>query len=135
MTAPMDYYALLGIPQKAAEADVRAAYKLQQRIWRKRAAATADGSVRGEATRRLALLDEALSVLSDQQRRAAYDRRPVPAIAPADMVATPDASTSTPSVAPSGDLVEQAEAYLAIGDYYSAARAARAATANLGNST
>lgn len=127
MTAPVDYYALLGIPRKASAADVRAAYKLQQRIWRKRAAATADPSVSGEATRRLALLAEAFNVLSDQQKRAVYDRQPLPA--PAEPT-----TASVAAVAPSGDLIVQAEAYLEAGDYYSAAYVAREATKTMGNS-
>lgn len=128
MTARVDYYTLLGIPRKASEADVRAAYKLQQRIWRKRAATTADSSISGEATRRLALLDEALKVLSDQQQRAAYDRQP------SSSPVAADAPASSLAIVPSGDLVEQAEAYLAVGDYYSASRAAREATKTMGGS-
>lgn len=128
MTAPVDYYALLGIPRKASPEEVRAAYKLQQRIWRKRAAATADESVSGEAARRLAQLDEAFNVLSDQQRRATYDRQPPP-----PTIVEP-ASTSLPAEAQSGDLIEQAQAYLEAGDYYSASHAAREATNAMGTS-
>lgn len=125
MTVPMDYYALLGVSRTASPADVRSAYKLQQRIWRKRATASSDSSVSGEASRRLALLDEAFNTLSDAQRRTAYDRQAISA---------PVESPFVPAAVPSGDLIAQAEAYLAVGDYYAAAHAAREATATVGNS-
>lgn len=127
MIAPVDYYALLGIPRKASAADVRAAYKREVRIWRKRAAASSEDSVKDEAVRRLALLAEALSTLSDAQRRAAYNRQPISA--PVEPPASP-----VPAEMSSRDWIEQAEGYLAVANYQAAARAAREATVNLGNS-
>ncbi|MFL5661865.1 MAG: DnaJ domain-containing protein [Ktedonobacteraceae bacterium] len=127
MIAPVDYYAILGIPRNASAADVRAAYKREVRIWRKRAAASSEDSIRDEAVRRLALLAEALSTLSDAQRRAAYNRQPISALV------TPS-SSPVPAEMSSRDWIEQAEGYLAVADYHAASRAAREATANLGNS-
>jgi tetratricopeptide (TPR) repeat protein len=123
----MDYYALLGIPRKASAEAVRAAYKREGRIWRKQAIASSEGSVKDEAKKRLALLAEAFGVLSDAQKRALYDRQPISA-----PIESP--SSLVPVEMASRDWIEQAEGYLAVADYQAAARAAREATANLGNS-
>lgn len=126
MIVPIDYYAILGIPRNASAADVRAAYKREMRIWRKRADTSSQDSVKNEALRRLALLAEAFSTLSDAQRRAAYNRQPPSApIMPS--------SSFIPAEMSSGDWIEQAESYLAVADYQAAVQAARQATANLGN--
>lgn len=127
MTAPMDYYALLGIPRTASAADVRAAHELQERIWRKRAAATSDTSVSEEATKRLGMMEQAFKVLSNPQQRAAYDRQPS-----ASAISVPPASIP-PATLPS-DLIQRAEYYLEQGDYHAAAGAARDALNNWGNS-
>ncbi len=127
MIAPIDYYAILGISRSASEVDVRVAYKREARIWRKRAASS-QVSVREEAVRRLALLEEAFSTLSDTQRRAAYNRQPTSALS------SPISTSPVYPQFPSGDLIEQAESYLSVADYQAAARAAREATTNMGNS-
>ena len=126
MIVPIDYYAILGIPRNASAADVRAAYKREMRIWRKRADTSSQDSVKNEALRRLALLAEAFSTLSDAQRRAAYNRQPL---------STPimPSSSFIPAEMSSGDWIERAESYLAVADYQAAVQAARQATANLGN--
>jgi tetratricopeptide (TPR) repeat protein len=128
MIIPMDYYAILGIPRSASESEVREAYKREVRIWRKRAAVSSQDSVRDEAVRRLVLLAEAFNTLSDAQRRTAYNRQPTSALA---------APISNSLVHPqmlNSNLIEQAESYLAVADYQAAARAAREATSNMGNS-
>lgn len=127
MIVPTDYYTILGIPKSASEADVRAAYKREVRIWRKRAASS-QNSVREEAVRRLALLEEAFSTLTDAQRRATYNRQPTSALA------TPIFNSIVHPQMSFGNLIEQAESYLAVADYQGAARAAREATSNMGNS-
>ena len=121
MIVPMDYYAILGIPRNASAEDIRIAYKREVRIWRKRATASSENSVRDEAVRRLTLLTEALNTLSDAQRRAAYDRQPIPTLV------TPSPGP-VPTEMSSYDWIEQAEEYLAVADYHAAARAAREAT-------
>src|SRR2546421_4046792 len=103
MIAPVDYYAILGIPRNASAENVRAAYKREVRIWRKRAAASSQDSVRNEAVRRLALLADAFSTLSDAQRRATYNRQPISA------PVTPSSSSPVPAEVSSRDWIEQAE--------------------------
>lgn len=123
----IDYYAILGISRTASVADVRAAYKREVRIWRKRAAVSSEESVRDEATKRLALMAEALSTLSNVQRRAAYNRQPISA-----QIEPP--SSPIPTETSSHNWIKQAEDYLAVANYYAAAQAAHEATANQGNS-
>ncbi len=127
MIAPIDYYAILGISRNASVSDVRAAYKREVGIWRKRATASSEDSVRDEAMKRLALLTEALNTLSDAQRRSVYDRQPIPALV------TPSPSPVLAEMA-SHDWIKQAEEYLAVADYHAAAWAAREATMQLSDS-
>jgi len=72
-----DYYATLDIPASASDAEVKAAYRRRSRLFHP------DRNPSPDATRRMAALNEAYTVLANAARRAAYDRdRPSRAAAP-----------------------------------------------------
>ncbi len=69
MTSEIDYYRILGVLDDAEDIVIRAAYRaLAQRYHPDRWQGDA-----GEATRRMAQINEAYAVLSDAVKRAAYD--------------------------------------------------------------
>lgn len=68
----MTHYEALGVPVDAAADDVRRAYLRLARAHHPDL--HPDGRARAEAERRMQRVNEAWSVLSDPQRRAAYDR-------------------------------------------------------------
>lgn len=122
----MDYYAILGVQRKASTSDIRKAYETQTQIWRLRATSS-DTSVSAEATRRLALIEQAFKALTNPQQRAAYDRQPLAPGASTQPAATPPATLP-------GDALQRAEYYLEQGDYHAAAGAAKEAQATQPNS-
>jgi DnaJ domain len=69
----VNYYELLGIEPSASTADIRRAYVARAR--RHHPDLEADPARRRDAERRMQRLNEAWSVLSQSDRRAAYDRR------------------------------------------------------------
>lgn len=128
MAVDVDYYALLGVPRNADSAAVEAAVKKAMREWRKRTEA-ADLSVRQEAELKVKQIEDARTTLLDPSKRAAYDQDLAHGV---KQVAPP---TSTGGTAPGGgSWLDQAEAHLAVGDYHSAAYAARQATQTMGDS-
>ncbi|WP_250281894.1 DnaJ domain-containing protein [Frankia sp. CiP1_Cm_nod2] len=124
MAVDVDYYAVLGVARDADSKAIEAAVKKSMREWRKRTEA-ADLGVRQEAEIKVKQIEEARTTLLDEARRAAYDR------ALAGGVKQP--AVPVPRGGGSRNWLEQAEGYLAVGDYHSAAYAAREATQVEGN--
>ena len=126
MTVNVDYYDVLKVGRAADSAAIEAAVKKSMREWRKRTEA-ADLSVRQEAELKVKQIEEARATLLNQAQRAAYDR------ALASGVKQPDQPKD--STTSGGDSwLDQSERYLAVGDYHSAAYAARQATQTMGDS-
>lgn len=127
-TAPPDvfvnYYELLGLPPTADTDTIEKKIKGDVRAWRKRTESS-NLATRQEAELRMQHLQAARETLLDPGRRAAYDKR----------LATAPPSAPRPT-APTGtrDWLSQAEEYLAMNDYHSAAYAAREATRVAGDS-
>lgn len=120
MAVDIDYYAVLGIARNANDQAIEAAVKKSMREWRKRTEA-ADLSVRQEAEVKVKQIDQARTILLDGPKRAAYDRD----------LAGGVAGTTAPAHVDSGNgqnWLDRAEGFLSIGDYNSAAYAAREAT-------
>ncbi len=74
-----DYYRILGVTPDADQDQIRAEYLARARelhpdVVAGRALASERESVIGEANEKMALLNEAWRVLSDPERRRAYDR-------------------------------------------------------------
>lgn len=125
MAVDVDYYALLRINRDADTEAIETAVKKAMREWRKRTEA-ADLSVRQEAELKVKQIEEARTTLLNQGKRAAYDRDLAGGVRQTEK---PDGST-----APGGNWLDQAESYLAAGDYHSASYAARQATQAMGDS-
>jgi len=125
MTDSIDYYVILGISREAQVEEVHEAYMREMRIWRKRAAAFSENSIRDEAIRRLDLLSEAASILSDTQQRDAYIRQ---------LTTRAVMSSPNPATASFRNWDEQARYYLAMADYYKVAGLAREVIAKQGDS-
>lgn len=68
MTDPQDYYAVLGVPRDADEAEIKQAYRELARVHHP------DQSTEPDAQERFEEVAEAYAVLSDPSRRADYDR-------------------------------------------------------------
>ena len=119
MAVDIDYYNLLGVPREASGDAITEAVKKAMREWRKRTEA-ADLSVRQEAELRVKHIQDAREVLGNPAKRSQYDTRLTrEGVARAELPAAGGAGS---------DWLEQAKGYLAIGDYHSAAYAAREAT-------
>lgn len=123
MAVGVDYYDLLNIGRTASTDEINEAVKKQMRQWRKRTEA-ADLGVRQEAEVRVKLIEEARATLTDQAKRRSYDAE----------LAQGGVRRSEVPASPSGtNWVEQARHFLSVGDYHSAAYAAREATQQSGN--
>lgn len=70
-----EHYAELGVPASASPAEIRAAYVALARRHHPDRMGTSPDDVRAEAAARMARVNAAWTVLSDPQRRAAYDAR------------------------------------------------------------
>src|ERR1700730_16106728 len=64
-----DYYAVLGVPKKAAEKDIKSAYRKLARKWHP------DANLKNpkEAEEKLKEISEAYEVLGDPEKRKKYD--------------------------------------------------------------
>ncbi len=67
-TMPRDYYEILGVPRSASKEDIRRAFRQLARQYHP------DVSDAPDAEERFKEINEAYQVLSDDERRAAYDR-------------------------------------------------------------
>lgn len=119
----VDYYDILNIERSANADQITEAVKKQMRQWRKRTEAS-DLGVRQEAEVRVQLIDDARATLGNAQRRQTYDVQ-----LQREGVKKASAATSGDG----GDWIGQTKHYLAVGDYHSAAYAAREATQQAGN--
>lgn len=119
MAVDIDYYAFLGVARDAKAEAIEAAVKKLMREWRKRTEA-ADLSVRQEAENKVKQIEQARTTLSDAGKRAAYDRALAGGVR--------EAPRTTVDSGNGQSWLDRAEGYLAIGDYHSAAYAAREAT-------
>ncbi|CAE7359438.1 DNAJB8 [Symbiodinium sp. CCMP2456] len=70
MADPSGYYAVLGVSQTASEADVKKAYRKEALKWHP----DKNPDNKEEAEKKFKAVAEAYEVLSDPQKRAAYDR-------------------------------------------------------------
>ena len=120
MAVDVDYYAVLSVPRNADSETIEAAVKKTMREWRKRTEAS-DLGVRQEAEVKVKQIEEARRILLDQARRSRYDQELAGGVKES---ARPAPQTGGAG----GSWLEQAEGYLAVGDYHSAAYAAREAT-------
>ncbi|WP_159067551.1 J domain-containing protein [Gordonia iterans] len=125
MAVKVDYYKVLGIQMGATDEQITEAVRKVSREWRKRTESS-DIAVRQEAELRVAQINEARAVLTDPQQRQAYDAQ-----LQREGVEAPKAVDTTNH---GGDWLKQANHFLGIGDYHSAAYAAREATQQMGNS-
>lgn len=121
MAVDIDYYAVLAVARKADTETIEAAVKKSMREWRKRTEA-ADLSVRQEAEVKVKQIQEARTILLDNAKRARYDQDLAGGV---KETATPAAPTDSGN---EQTWLQRAEDYLALGDYHSAAYAAREAT-------
>lgn len=119
----VDYYDILNIGRSATADEITDAVKKQMRQWRKRTEA-ADLGVRQEAEVRVKLIEEARTTLGDSARKQEYDTR-----LQREGVKKATASTG----ADGSDWIGQTKHFLAVGDYHSAAYAAREATQQAGD--
>lgn len=119
----VDYYDILNIGRSANADEITDAVKKQMRQWRKRTEA-ADLGVRQEAEVRVKLIEEARSTLGDAQRRQQYDTQ-------LQREGVKQAAAAT--AGDGSDWIGQTKHFLAVGDYHSAAYAAREATQQAGN--
>ena len=70
----MDYYGLFDVPRTASVEEIHRAYQVRARLVHPDRHAGAPPDAVATATRRMAELNEAWAVLSDPDRRSAYDR-------------------------------------------------------------
>jgi molecular chaperone DnaJ len=68
MAGKRDYYEVLGVPRNARDADIKKAYRQQARLYHP------DVNKAEDAEERFKEINEAYEVLSDEPKRAAYDR-------------------------------------------------------------
>lgn len=66
----MDYYALLGVPKNSSESDIKKAYRKMALKWHP----DKNLANQAEAEKKFKEISEAYEVLSDQDKRAEYDR-------------------------------------------------------------
>lgn len=124
MAVAVDYYSVLNINRDASADQIQEAVKRTMREWRKRTEA-ADLSVRQEAELRVKRIQEAREILGNAAKRSQYDQQLA-----REGVARAELPSGT---APEGtSWLDRAKGYLAVGDYHSAAYAAREATQNDG---
>lgn len=71
----VDYYALLGIEKDAAAEDITKAYREQVRQWHPDVVARASPQLQREAQFKTEILTEAYAVLSNPEKRTAYDEK------------------------------------------------------------
>jgi Flp pilus assembly protein TadD len=110
----IDFYALLGVPPTASQADVQHALRQAIRTWSKQTARP-ELDRRHAAERTMRHLREAREVLLDPQRRQEYDRM---------LAARGPAGAPVPDGEDSQDWLELARRALATADYRTALRAA-----------
>jgi len=67
------YYELLGVEPDASVKDIRAAHRIRLQLVHPDKHQGASGAVLSEAERQTQLLNQALSILTDEQKRAEYD--------------------------------------------------------------
>lgn len=121
MAVEVDYYVVLDIARDADNEAIEAAVRRGMREWRKRTEA-ADLGARQEAEVRVKQLEDARKTLLDPQARQVYD---------AELAASGVERAQQPAAPQGGDStqwLQRAEEYLAMGDYHSAAYAAREST-------
>jgi tetratricopeptide (TPR) repeat protein len=121
----LDYYAALDVRRGASVDEITEAVRKAMRLWRKRTEAH-DLSIRQEAELRVKRIEEARALLTDPVARQRYDTQ-----LERDGVERAQAAQDP---AAGGNWLEKAQHFLAIGDYHSAAYAAREATQSAGNS-
>ncbi len=121
MAVEIDYYDFIGVARDADNEAVEDAVKKAMREWRKRTEAS-DLSVRQEAEVKVKLIEDARKTLLDPGSRARYDQDL------AGGVTEPARPAPTSTGGSRQSWLEQAEGFLAVGDYHSAAYAAREAT-------
>jgi DnaJ-class molecular chaperone len=68
MTTQRDYYDILGVPKSASAEEMKAAYRRQALNWHP------DRNKSPEAEQKFKEINEAYEILSDQEKRAAYDQ-------------------------------------------------------------
>jgi DnaJ-class molecular chaperone len=68
MSATRDYYDILGVPKKASKDEIRKAYRKQALEWHP------DRNKSSEAEKKFKEINEAYEVLSDAEKKAAYDQ-------------------------------------------------------------
>ena len=71
MAAKSDYYDILGVSKDASDADIKKAYRKQAIEWHPD---KHQGDDKEAAEKRFKEINEAYQVLSDKEKRAAYDR-------------------------------------------------------------
>ncbi|MFI6393884.1 hypothetical protein ACIBHY_43605 [Nonomuraea sp. NPDC050547] len=123
-----NYYAIVGAERNDPADVIKKKITNELRQWQKRTNSS-DLSKRQEAEQKVALLTKAREILLDDARRKGYDLQLNAFLAAGGGSQAPVTASSA-----SGDWLQQARDYLAIGDYNSAAYCAREARNTLGAS-
>lgn len=72
--AEKDYYGVLGVAKGASEAEIKSAYRQMAKKYHPDVVATSDESKKKEAEKKFKEVQHAYAVLSDPQKKAAYDQ-------------------------------------------------------------